>query len=87
MQDSSGHTLPSFTSYLNKVFAFRQAVSLLSDARRDPDISPQTVFLALFHGFVFRLGSFKELEADLAKPQLRRLDRSRAGLRRRHAPL
>jgi len=71
MQDSPVHTLPSFTSYLNKVFAFRQGVSLLSDARHDPDISPQTVFLALFHGFVFRLGSFKELEADLARPQLR----------------
>jgi hypothetical protein len=71
MQETPTHRLPSFTTYLNKVFAFRQAVSRLRDARHDPDISPQTVFLALFYGFVFRLGSFKQLEADLAQPQLR----------------
>jgi hypothetical protein len=70
MQVKPTQTLPSFTTYLNKVFAFRQAVGRLSDARHDPEISPQTVFLALFHGFVFRLTSFKELEADLAQPQL-----------------
>lgn len=28
------------------------------------------MFLALFHGFVFRLGSFLQLQADLAQPQL-----------------
>lgn len=71
MQENAVHTLPSFTTYINKVFAFRQALARLSDARQAPDIPPQAVFLAVFHGFVFRLGSFKELEADLAQPQLR----------------
>lgn len=42
----------------------------LRDARQDPEIPPATVFRALFYGFVFRLCSFKELEADLAQPQL-----------------
>jgi hypothetical protein len=71
MKGNSTHTLPSFTTYINKVFAFRQAIGRLRDARHDPHISPQTVFLALFHAFLFRLTSFKQLEADLAQRQLR----------------
>jgi hypothetical protein len=42
----------------------------LSDARQDPDISPQAVFLAAFYGFVLRLPSFQQLEADLTQPAL-----------------
>lgn len=67
-----GHTLPSFTAYLNKVFDFRRTLPRLSDARQDPEISPQSVFQALFHGFLFRLSSFKDLEADLAQPNFQR---------------
>jgi hypothetical protein len=37
----------------------------MSDARTEPDISPTSVFLALFHGFVFRRPSFQQLESDL----------------------
>ena len=68
MEGNPGHTLPSFTRCINKVFAFRQAAGRLSDARHQPDISPQTVFLALFYGFLFRLASFQQVEADLAQP-------------------
>ena len=66
------HTLPSFTGYLNKVFHFRRAIEQLTDARQDPEISPQSVFLAVFHSFLFRLPSFRQLEADLAEPSFQR---------------
>ena len=59
------HSLPSFSAYLNKGFGFRCHVDQLSDARQDPEISPQSVFLALFHAFAFRLPSFQQLETDL----------------------
>jgi hypothetical protein len=80
MQDSRPHhTLPSFTTYLNKVFHFRQALPALHDARQDPEIPPSVVFQALFYAFVFRLRSFQELEADLAYPELQqRIDAPRA---------
>lgn len=66
------HTLPSFSGYLNKVFGFRQSLPSLSDARHEPEISPQAVFQALFYGFVFRLPSLQQLEADLAEPSFER---------------
>ena len=69
-QDRTTHDLPSFARYLHKVFDFRTASAALFDARQDPDISPQAVFLAAFYGFVFRLPSFQQLEADLAQPTL-----------------
>jgi hypothetical protein len=69
-QDKPQHTLPSFARYLNKVFHFRAAAAKLTDARHDPEISPSAVFLAVFHGFVFRLPSFQQLEAELAQPAL-----------------
>jgi hypothetical protein len=64
MQEKA-HSLPGFCTYLNKAFRFRDLVARLSDARHAPDISPQSVFLALFHSFAFRLPSFQQLEADL----------------------
>ena len=70
-QDRPQHTLPSFDRYLNKVFDFRTAAARLTDSRRDPEISPSTVFLAVFHGFAFRLRSFQQLEAELTQPALR----------------
>ncbi len=66
------HTLSSFSGYLNKVFGFRDYLPRLSDARHQPEISPQAVFQALFYGFVFRLPSLQQLEADLAEPSLQR---------------
>ena len=44
----------------------------MTDARRDPAISPSAVFLATFHGFVFRLPSFQQLAGELAQPALQR---------------
>jgi len=71
-QDQPAHQLPSFGRYLNKVFDFRSAVAGLTDSRHEPEISPAAVFLAAFHGFVFRLPSFQQLEADLTQPALQR---------------
>jgi hypothetical protein len=71
MSGRPNHTLPSFDAYVDKVFHLREALSSLRDARHDPDIPPAVVFRALFYNFVFRLRSFKELEADLAQPQLK----------------
>jgi hypothetical protein len=67
-QDSPVHELPSFSRYLNKVFDFRSAVATVTDARVEPDIPPSAVFLATFHGFVFRLHSFQQLEAEISQP-------------------
>lgn len=63
--------LPSFFQYLRKVFDFPQRVATLRDARQDPDYSPAVIFQAIFYGAVFRLGSFHQLEAELAQPFLR----------------
>jgi hypothetical protein len=71
MQDKPNHELPSFAAYLNKVFRFHDALATLQDARLDPEIPPQAVFLAAFYGFVFRLRSFQQLEADLAERYFR----------------
>jgi len=67
-QDSPAHQLPSFARYLNKVFHFRAAVATMADARVIPEIPPSAVFLAAFHGFVFRLRSFQQLEAEISHP-------------------
>jgi hypothetical protein len=66
-QDTPVHELPSFARYLNKVFDFRAAAAALTDSRRQPEIPPSAVFLAAFHGFVFRLPSFQQLEAELTQ--------------------
>lgn len=71
-QDRLTHEFPSFVRYLNKVFDFRTATAGLQDARQTPDISPPSVFLAVFYSFVFRLPSFQQLESDLAQPYLQR---------------
>lgn len=67
-QDKSAHELPSFCRYLNKVFDFRTAVANLADSRIEPEISAAAVFLATFHGFVFRSRSFQQLEAEISHP-------------------
>lgn len=59
------HSLPSFSAYLNKGFDLRAHAGRMRDARHAPDISPGSVFLALFHAFVFRLTSFQQLESEL----------------------
>jgi GAF domain-containing protein len=71
-QDNPTHHITSFARYLNKVFHFRIAAAAVTDSRTAPSISPATVFLAAFHGFVFRLPSFQQLEAELAQPNLQR---------------
>ena len=73
MKDSGPvHQFPSFAQYLKKVFHLPDYVSRLTDARLDPDISPQVVFRALLYGFVFRTPSLKQLEADVDDPHFQR---------------
>jgi hypothetical protein len=38
----------------------------MADSRTDPEISPASVFLALFYSFVFRIPSFQQLDSELA---------------------
>jgi hypothetical protein len=71
-EDGPSHSLLSFTRYLNQVFHFGEAAQRLRDARHGPDFPPAAVFGAVFYGFVFRLSSFKQLEADLAQADLQR---------------
>jgi hypothetical protein len=66
------HSLPSFSAWLNKGFDLRLHAGQMSDARTDPQISPSSIFLALFHSFVFRLPSFQQLESELAHSHLQR---------------
>lgn len=66
------HQLHSFSQYLNKVFDFRKSAAKLADSRHNPEFSPATVFLTAFHGFVFRLPSFQQMESELAQPALQR---------------
>jgi hypothetical protein len=66
------HSLPSFSAWLNKGFDLRAQADQMSDARTDPEISPSSVFLALFHSFVFRLPSFQQLDSELAHSHLQR---------------
>lgn len=69
MKDRS-HSLASFTTWVNKCFHLREHAAEMSDARMDPEISSTSVFLALFHAFVFRLPSFQQLDADLSHSYL-----------------
>jgi len=69
-QEQPVHELPSFARYLHKVFDFRAAAAALTDSRCVPEIPPSAVFLAVFHGFAFRLPSFQQLEAELSQPAL-----------------
>jgi DDE family transposase len=69
-QDKPVHELPSLARYLHKVFDFRTAAAALTDSRCEPEIPPSAVFLAVFHGFAFRLPSFQQLEAELTQPAL-----------------
>jgi hypothetical protein len=64
--------LPSFFQYINKVCAFRASLQALTDGRAAPAVPPAAVFQAVLYGFVFRRGSFHQLEADLADPFLQR---------------
>jgi len=66
------HSLPSFSAWLNKGFDLRAHAARMSDARTDPEISPPSIFLALFHSFVFRLPSFQQLDSELAHSHLQR---------------
>jgi hypothetical protein len=66
------HSLPSFSAWLNKGFDLRAHASQMSDARADPEISPSSIFLALFHSFTFRLPSFQQLDSELNHSQLQR---------------
>jgi hypothetical protein len=64
------HQLPSFSAWLNKGFDLRAHAGQMSDARSDPEISPASVFLALFHAFVFRLPSFQQLDIEWGRSYL-----------------
>jgi hypothetical protein len=63
-------SLLAFSAYLNKGFALRRHARQMSDARTDPEISPASVFLALFHAFVFRLPSLQQLDTELSHSYL-----------------
>ena len=43
-------------------------MATVTDSRIEPEIPPSSVFLAAFHGFVFRLRSFQQLEAEISHP-------------------
>jgi hypothetical protein len=69
MKDRS-HSLPSFCTYVNKVFGLRSHAAQMSDSRTNPEISPASVFLALLHAFFFRVASFQQLDSELAHSYL-----------------
>jgi len=64
------HSLPSFSTWLNRAFDLRAHAAQMTDSRIDPQISPASVFLALFHSFVFRIPSFQQLDSELSHSYL-----------------
>ena len=64
------HSLPSFSAWLNKGFDLRAHAAAMADARTEPEISASSIFLAVFHSFVFRLPSFQQLDNELAHSYL-----------------
>jgi Transposase DDE domain len=66
------HSLPSFSAWLNKGFDLRVHADQMADARIDPEIAPASIFLAVFHSFVFRLPSFQQLHSELAHSHFQR---------------
>jgi len=64
------HSLSSFSAWLNKGFDLRAHATRMADARTDPEISPSSIFLAVFHSFVFRLPSFQQLDSELSHSHL-----------------
>ena len=69
MKDKNS-SLPSFSAWLNKGFDLRGHAGRMTDARTDPEISPASIFLALFHSFVFRLPSLQQLDRELSHTYL-----------------
>jgi hypothetical protein len=63
-------SLLSFSTYVNKGFDLRHHARQMSDARVGPEISPASVFFALFYAFVFRLPSFQALDSELSHSYL-----------------
>jgi hypothetical protein len=61
-QERPTHEILSFARYLNKVFDLRSTVADLTDCRSAREIAPAAVLRAVFHGFVFRLPSFQQLQ-------------------------
>jgi len=66
------HSLSSFSACLNKGFDLRGHATQMADARTDPEISPSSIFLAVFYSFVFRLPSFQQLDSELSHSHLQR---------------
>ena len=64
------YSLPSLSTWLNKGFGLRAHAAQMADARTDPEISPSSIFLAVFHSFVFRLPSFQQLDSELSHSHL-----------------
>ena len=64
------HSLPSFSAWLNRGFDLRAHARRMADARTAPEISPTSVFLALFYSFVFRLPSLQQLDRELSATYL-----------------
>ena len=62
-------SLVAFSAYL-RGFDLRGHARQMSDARSQPEISPASVFLALFHALVFRLPSFQQLDTELSHSYL-----------------
>jgi hypothetical protein len=75
------HSLCSFSTYLNKGFDLRAHARQMADARTNPEISPRSVFLALFHAFVFRLPSFQQLDSELGHSYLQQWIGAERGFR------
>jgi len=58
-----------FCRYVDKVFAFGQAIGSLTDRRRHPRIPTAAVWGSAFFLFVLRRGSLNAMESDLRMSQ------------------
>ena len=63
--------LPNFLRYVNKVYSFSQTIDSI-ESKGDPETSPQTIFMSVFLCMLLRLGSFRQLSADVSAGKIRK---------------
>ena len=63
--------LPNFLRYVNKVYRFSQTIDSMQ-SNCDPETSPQTIFMSVFLCMLLRLGSIRQLAADVKAGRIRK---------------
>ena len=63
--------LPNFLRYVNKVYSFSQTIDSMQ-GNFNAEVSPQTIFMSVFLCMLLRLGSLRQLSADVEAGRIRK---------------